>query len=96
VAGSNDTYGDEVIQSGVWDRFSYSLGQFHYETDGFRPNNDLTQDIYNAFIQGSVSPSLSIQAEARHRDVEHGDLRLNFDLDDFQEEARRSLISDHR
>ena len=94
VVGSNDTYGDEVTQSGVWDRFSYSLGQFHYETDGFRPNNDLTQDIYNAFIQASVSPSLSIQAEARHRDVEHGDIRLNFDLDDFQEEARSSLISD--
>ncbi|MGI8515091.1 MAG: FecR domain-containing protein [Acidimicrobiia bacterium] len=93
VVGSNDTYGDEITQSGVWDRFSYSLGQFHYETDGFRPNNDLTQDIYNAFIQASVSPSLRIQAEARHRDVEHGDIRLNFDLDDFQEEARRSLIS---
>jgi len=94
VVGSNDTYGDEITQSGVWDRFSYSLGQFHYQTDGFRPNNDLTQDIYNAFIQASVSPSLSIQAEARHRDVEHGDIRLNFDLDDFEEEARTSLLSD--
>jgi hypothetical protein len=50
-----------------------------------------------AYIQASVSPSLSIQAVARHRDVEHGDIRLNVlnvDLDDFKEETRRSLISD--
>ncbi|MGH9896246.1 MAG: tetratricopeptide repeat protein, partial [bacterium] len=41
LVGSNETYGDEVVQSGIWNNLSYSLGQFHYESDGFRPNNDL-------------------------------------------------------
>jgi len=29
LVGSNDTYSDEVVHSGHWDDFSYSLGQFH-------------------------------------------------------------------
>ncbi|PYM13510.1 MAG: hypothetical protein DMD81_20835, partial [Candidatus Rokuibacteriota bacterium] len=43
--GGNGTVGDEAVHSAVWQNFSYSLGQFHYETDGFRPNNDLREDI---------------------------------------------------
>ncbi|MGH8605401.1 MAG: hypothetical protein ACREXR_22210, partial [Gammaproteobacteria bacterium] len=66
----------------MFDNFSHSLGQFHYQTDGFRDNNDLTQDIYNVFVQASASPKLSVQAEATHREVEHGDLLFDFDLDE--------------
>ena len=50
VVGSNDTYGDEVTQSGVWDRFSYSLGQFHYETDGFRPRPTISPRIFTTLL----------------------------------------------
>lgn len=94
VAGSNQTYGDEVTQSGVWNKLSYSLGQFHYETDGFRENNDLTEDIYNVFVQTNLSPSLSLQAEARRRELDHGDLRFNFDLDQSSEGFKRNLDTD--
>ncbi len=89
VVGTNDTVADEMVQSGLWNNFSYSLGQFHYETDGFRPNNDLRQDLYNGFVQASLSPALSIQAEARYRQTEHGDLTLDFDLDDLDPLSRR-------
>ena len=27
---------DEAVVSGIYDQFSVSAGQFHYETDGFR------------------------------------------------------------
>ena len=81
VVGSNSTLGNNLILSGLHDRVSYSLGQFHYETDGFRENNDLTQNIYNAFVQGSLSPSTSIQAEYRYRNADHGDLAFLFDPD---------------
>jgi tetratricopeptide (TPR) repeat protein len=94
VIGDNETYGDEVTQSGLWGRYSYSLGQFHYETDGFRENNDLTQDIYNAFIQASVAPQVNVQAEIRHREIEHGDLLFNFDLDEPRRFFRRNLRTD--
>ncbi|MGH8491360.1 MAG: TonB-dependent receptor, partial [Gammaproteobacteria bacterium] len=95
IVGSNDSYGDEAVQSGIWDRFSYSLGQFHYRTDGFRANNDLAEDIYNAFVQAKLTPALSVQAEGRHREIEHGDLRFNFDLDEPSDvTARRNFRTD--
>ncbi len=83
VAGNNSTLGNDLTVSGVYDRVSYSLGQFHYETDGFRENNDFDQDIYSAFIQGSLSHATSIQAEVRRREYESGDLSLRFDPDIF-------------
>ena len=83
VFGSNDTLGDEVTQSGVWNNFSYSLGQFYFETDGFRENNDLDVNIYNAFVQVNISPKLNVQAEFRHREVESGDLDSLFSPTEF-------------
>lgn len=91
VVGTHDTYGDEVTQSGIWNRFSYSIGQFHYETDGFQENNDLNHNLYNTFVQAFVSPSFSVQAEFRHNETKNGDLTLNFDPNDFDESFRRVL-----
>lgn len=79
VVGSNSTWGDELVLGGLHGGFAYSLGQYHYETDGFRTNNDLTQDIYDAFLQFSLSPSSSLQLEARNRKQENGDLRMRMD-----------------
>jgi tetratricopeptide (TPR) repeat protein len=79
LVGSNDTYADEVVHSGLWDDFSYSLGQSHYETKGFRANNDIDVNLYNAYVQGRVTPWLNVQGEYRHRDVEAGSLNSYFD-----------------
>jgi tetratricopeptide (TPR) repeat protein len=83
IAGDNSTYGDEIVISGVHDKVSFSLGQFHYETDGFRKNNDQDIDIYNIFAQASLSHKTSIQTEARFKDIERGDLPLLFNPDSF-------------
>ncbi len=79
IYGSNNTWGEDVAHSGLWDKGSYSLGQFHYETDGYRENNFLKQDIYNAFVQGNITDSLNLQAEYRHEERKNGDLSVNFD-----------------
>jgi tetratricopeptide (TPR) repeat protein len=79
VVGTQDTYADEVVQSGLWGPLSYSVGQYHSETQGFRENNDLEQNIYTAFVQGAFTPNLSVQGEFRRRHTEHGDLELNAD-----------------
>lgn len=79
IWGENDTFGDELVHSALWGRFCYSLGHFHYETDGFRDNNDQKQDIYDVFTQVSLSPATSVQAEFRYKDVDKGDLLLRFD-----------------
>lgn len=83
VVGGNSTLGDDIVFYGVTDRWSYSLGQFHFETDGFRENNDLTQNIWNAFVQYRPTFKTSIQAEFRTTDNEGGDLYLLFDPTNF-------------
>jgi tetratricopeptide (TPR) repeat protein len=85
VVGNHDTLGDDLVHSAVWGRVSYSLGQFHYENNGFRQNNDLDEDIYNVFTQVSLSYKTSLQAEFRYKDVNQGDLKLAFDPEDFRE-----------
>jgi tetratricopeptide (TPR) repeat protein len=90
VAGSNDTYGDEITHAGIWNKFSYNLGQFHYETSGFRENNDLRQDIYDVFLQVSLSSITTAQAEFRHTESDQGDRRLNFDPNNFSSNLRET------
>jgi Tfp pilus assembly protein PilF/opacity protein-like surface antigen len=83
VAGGHGTLGDEVVVSAVQGKLSLSAGQFHYESDGWRENNDQRQNIYNLFAQYELSPKTSIQAEFRARDFNHGDLSLFFGGDNF-------------
>jgi tetratricopeptide (TPR) repeat protein len=83
VLGENDTWGNDLIQNTVWGKLSYSIGQFHYETDGFRKNNDQEQNVINVFAQLSITPNTSLQAEYRYTDTENGDLPLRFDQNLF-------------
>jgi outer membrane receptor protein involved in Fe transport len=78
VGGTNSTVGDEAILAGVWGPVSYSVGQFHYQTDGFRKNNDLKDNVYNAFLQFSLTPQTSLQGEVWAKNTQFGDLALRF------------------
>ncbi len=91
LVGNRDTFANDLVVSGILaDPVSISLGQFHYQTDGFRPNNDLIHDIYNVFLQGKITPKISLQTEYRRRKTERGDLLLNFDPNKFQSKLRQS------
>jgi len=90
VAGTKSTYGDELVVSGLWDHFAFSVGQFHYETEGFRRNNDLTQNIYDVFAQARLSYQTSVQLEFRAQDTKGGDLLLRFDPDNFRSDLRQT------
>ncbi|NPA95378.1 MAG: tetratricopeptide repeat protein, partial [Thermodesulfobacteria bacterium] len=83
LVGTRDSVGDEVTLAALGDRYSVSLGQFHYETDGFRPNNQQYHDIYNVFTQTALSHDLSLQAEYRYSRISSGDLFLRFDPDNY-------------
>lgn len=83
LTGGNGTLADNVTLSGIHNNLSYSVGQFHFETDGFRENNDFKQDIYNGFVQASISPQTSIQFEARSTEIERGDRFVYFDSDNI-------------
>ncbi len=88
LIGGRGTLGDELVQSGLIDRFSYSLGQFHYEGNGFRRNDDQHHDIYNAFAQVSLSAFTSAQMEYRRTLIKKGDLFLRFQPDDYLPDLR--------
>ncbi len=94
VVGSHRTRGDEMTVSGIEGNTAWSGGQFHYQTDGFRTNNDLEDDIYNLFVQTEISPRSSLQAEVRKRQREFGDLGLRFDPTDFSDNLREDREED--
>lgn len=94
VVGNQQTRGDEAVLSGIYNQISASAGQYHYETDGFRENNDLDQDIYDAIVQAALTPKVNVQAEYRHRSVASGDLSLNWDLDDSSTTLRQDIDTD--
>ena len=94
IVADKNTVGDNLVQSGVWGRASYSLGQFHYETDGFRKNNGQTKDIYNTFFQMNLSHKTSVQVEYRYTDTEKDDLSLKFDLEDFDSPFKQEEQTD--
>jgi hypothetical protein len=79
VAAVNDTFGEDLVLAGLHDRLSYSFGQYHYSTDGFRENNGFEQRMANAFVQFSPGERSSVQAELRSNETEHGDLAWYFD-----------------
>lgn len=89
LVGSNDTFGDQVQLSGLYGPLSVSLSQLHYETDGFRPNNDLKRDAYDVFAQLAIGPSTSVLAEFRYEDAKQGDLPLRFDPANFNPDIRQ-------
>jgi tetratricopeptide (TPR) repeat protein len=86
--GTQGTWGLEGAVTGLYRNASISVGQFHYETDGYRENNDLTHDIFDAISTIALSPELSLFGEYRHRESEGGDRRLNFDIGDSEETFR--------
>jgi tetratricopeptide (TPR) repeat protein len=83
LAGERNTYAGEGVLSGIYNKASFSLGGFHFQTDGFRENVGQRDSIGNAFLQAELSPSTSLQAEYRYRRLIHGDNRLRFFPDDF-------------
>jgi tetratricopeptide (TPR) repeat protein len=96
LAGENSTYAGEGVVAGIYKNMSFSVGGFHYTTDGFRANADQQDDIANAFIQWALSPYTSVQTEYRYRNRHNGDLELRFFRDDFrrifaEKEERHSI-----
>lgn len=94
IGGGDGILGDDLVVSAIYRSLSMSAGQFHYETDGFRENADLTQDIYNVFLQGRLGTRTSVQGEFRSRELERGDRLLRFDPDNFKSNERQTEDSD--
>jgi tetratricopeptide (TPR) repeat protein len=87
-AGENSTYGGEGVLSGIYKKAAFSLGGFHFQTDGWRRNADQRDTIANAFLQMELTPQTSVQAEIRRRETEFGDLQQQFFFETFSPNLR--------
>lgn len=85
--GSDRTLTEDVTAALVEGRNHLSLGQFHYETDGIRSNNNQKRDAYELFGQRMLSPSTSVLVDVRRRKIDEQDSFLLFDPDAFFPDA---------
>ncbi|MBX9961501.1 MAG: TonB-dependent receptor [Burkholderiales bacterium] len=92
--GNEGTIGDEAMAAFVRGRHGLRLGQYFMETDGFRPNADFRQNIRNVFYQFDVDDRNSFQAEYRYSALASGDVRQNFDQNQYDTSLRQDLRSE--
>lgn len=88
TVGGDETLADDLAVILVQGGLALGAGQYHFETDGFRPNADRSEDLYNLFVQFSPSPRASLQGELRRYELDQGDRVLRFDPDDYFPDAR--------
>jgi tetratricopeptide (TPR) repeat protein len=79
----DNTWLGEAIVSGIAGKFSFSAAYTRSETDGWRENSDMSDEIATIFLQLEASPKTSIIGEYRYREGESGDIRLRFFEDDY-------------
>jgi tetratricopeptide (TPR) repeat protein len=90
VGGGDDLFSDDLVASVLAGPLSVSAAQFRYKTDGFRDNADQEIDLYDLFAHWRVRPGTSVQAEARRRREERGDLGL-YPFDDVDSPTLRQF-----
>jgi outer membrane receptor protein involved in Fe transport len=88
LVGTQGTWAAEAAAGVYTDRLAVALGGVASHTDGFRPTNDLSSDLYDVFGQWLIAPGMSVQAEYRHRSTEFGDVQLRFDPTAFSLDNR--------
>jgi hypothetical protein len=80
--GTQHSFGNEVSATLLWRNLSLSLGQFHFQSDGFRENNEIDHDILAAEGKVEVFPGFGLFGQYFHRRTDAGDRLLRFDLDE--------------
>jgi len=94
ATAGNGTSGTEMAVAGLHDRVSYGFGQYHFESDGFRTNNDRDERVANAFVQFRPAVDTNLQLELRSTRNTHGDLALAFDPGAYSPLLREEDASD--
>ena len=79
IVGGLDTLGDEFVATALLDNVSYSIGQLHYETDGFTDNDAARRDIYDFLVHGQIAEGSTVQLEAKRSEFEVGETFFSFD-----------------
>jgi tetratricopeptide (TPR) repeat protein len=83
VGGDLNTYGDQELLSVFTNDIQVAGGHFHYHTDGFRTNNDLSKEMANLFAGARLGERVTFQLEFSSLNQESGDLAIRFDPENF-------------
>src|SRR5262249_43787354 len=94
TTGGNGTSGAEVSVAGLHNQVSYGFSGYHFESDGFRINNDRDERVANASVQFRPAAETTLQFELRSARDSRGDLTLAFDPDSFSRILRADDSSD--
>ncbi|WP_139058889.1 tetratricopeptide repeat protein, partial [Thiorhodococcus drewsii] len=70
--GGRDSLGDQILATALYDKAAFSVGQYHFETQGSGGMRRQNQDIQVGFAQVQVTPKLGVQAEFRNTDGDEG------------------------
>lgn len=89
--GNNGTFGDEVAFSVLHDNVSLSVGQYHFQTDGTRANDDVEHDVVAMLAKFAPAPEVTLTAEARLRSTDEGDRFLRAVIDPTGSVTRSDL-----
>ena len=84
VAGSRDTLGDQFQVSALSGSVSATLGQIHYETDGFVENDAAEKDLYDLLMQKQFTSNSSMQLEVKRTEFSIEETFFRFDLPENQ------------
>ena len=79
IAGGLDTFGDQFVASVLDDNVSYTLGQLHYETDGFTENDAAEKDVLDLVVHGQVSTQATVQIDLKKTEFSIGQTFFPFD-----------------
>ena len=82
--GNNGMLGDEIAFSYLNRNFSISAGQYYFEDDGFRFNDDVEHSVVSMLAKYAPTPEVTFTAEARGRETNQGDRFLRSLEDPFQ------------
>ena len=82
--GNHDSWAEEVVLAGMFGHTAFSLGQFRSDTNGFRNDLGIENELYDVFVQVEPNDRLSVQAEFFRRETDDGDdLTMRFDEANF-------------
>ena len=71
--GNNGILGDEMAFSYLNRNFSISVGQYHFQDDGFRFNDEVEHSVVSMLAKYAPTPEVTLTAEARARQTNQGD-----------------------
>ena len=75
--GTQSTFGYEGSVTALVDNFSFGIGGFLYDTEGYFFNNDLRDEVYRVQAKFQPAPELTLTTEFGRQTTEGGDRRLS-------------------